>query len=112
MSPVSREGENGGSGGEELTQPNPDKAGFIDTERPIVPSGILQHASARDRALEFHERAIRNIPRRYRGIYRQAAFQKSRKSAMRIGCLQCVGWSEREVRDCTSIECISFLFRD
>ena len=43
----------------------------------------------------------RDIPPKYRAMYKRAMSGKSRKAAMRIFCLECVYYSEMEVSLCT-----------
>ncbi len=37
------------------------------------------------------------IPKRYQRLYEKAAKGRSRKAAIRVHCLMCVGWLEHEV---------------
>ena len=45
----------------------------------------------------------RDVPSKYRQLYDRRA--KSRKAAIRSFCLECVGYSETEVRECTDENC-------
>lgn len=60
------------------------------------------------------ERAKRltDVPAKYRKLYRRAWSGKSRKAAIRAFCLECVYWSEKEVRLCTAPACPLFEFRE
>jgi len=53
----------------------------------------------------------RSIPRRYHGMYRRAASGKSRKTAIRCFCLECVAWQEREVGLCSDLRCPLYPYR-
>ena len=50
------------------------------------------------------------IPNRYRGMA-EKAHQGDRKSAIRVHCLSCMGWSPKEVDDCTSSRCPLYRYR-
>jgi len=52
---------------------------------------------------------IRNIPAKYQIMYDRR--KKSRKAAIRSFCLQCVGYSENEVKLCTDHLCPLFKWR-
>ena len=56
-------------------------------------------------------RRLREVPRKYRALYRRAWARKSRKAAIRAQCLECVGFSSREVELCTAPACPLFAFR-
>jgi len=51
------------------------------------------------------------IPPTYRGIYRRAICGSSRKAAIRAFCLECVGWSPKEVRLCVTQGCPLYKYR-
>ncbi len=51
------------------------------------------------------------IPPAHRGRYRRASTGRSRKAAIRAFCLECVGWSSKEVKLCTSPGCPLFKYR-
>ena len=51
------------------------------------------------------------IPKLYRGIYNKAVAGKSRKAAMHAQCLECCGWSIKEVFLCTSPQCPLYPYR-
>jgi hypothetical protein len=51
------------------------------------------------------------VPAKYRAIYARAMTGKSRKAACRAFCLQCVAWSEAEVRRCTAPDCPLYPYR-
>lgn len=53
----------------------------------------------------------RQIPKRYRGLYQRAMNKKSRKAAIRSFCIECVGYVEKEVKDCTDSGCPLFRYR-
>jgi len=52
---------------------------------------------------------MKEIPEKYQPMYDRRA--KSRKAAIRSFCLQCVGYSEEEVRLCSDHNCPLFAFR-
>ena len=46
-----------------------------------------------------------DIPKKYSSMAQRAAQGKSRKAAIRIFCLACLGWSEAETASCTALDC-------
>ena len=58
-------------------------------------------------AAEYEQR----IPPAYRGLYRRAIGGKSRKAVIRSICLECVGWSPKEVRLCVTKGCPAYKYR-
>jgi len=66
---------------------------------------ILIGGSAREKRLSV-------VPAKYRTLYRKAWGGNSRKAAIRAFCLECVAWSEHEVRLCTALACPLFEFRE
>jgi hypothetical protein len=52
-----------------------------------------------------------DVPQKYRRLYERAMSGRSRRAAIRVNCLWCVGWSEHEVEQCTSPGCPLFGFR-
>ena len=58
-------------------------------------------------ATEFN---VRKIPNKYKGLHIKAR-NGSRKAAIRMKCLECVGYSEKEVRECTEPECSLYRYR-
>lgn len=57
------------------------------------------------------EARFKDVPGKYRELYRRAWARKSRKAAIRAFCLECVGWSAIEVRLCTAPACPLYEFR-
>ena len=51
-----------------------------------------------------------DVPERYADMYKRAR-HGSRASALRVFCLQCVGWSSREVKACTAPACPLYAYR-
>ena len=51
----------------------------------------------------------RDIPEKYQPMYNRR--KKSRKAAVRSFCLECVGYSENEVKLCTDHACPLFRWR-
>lgn len=49
------------------------------------------------------------VPKLYRGQVEKAA--KSRTNAMRVMCLQCVGWKRKDVTDCSDQTCPLWTWR-
>lgn len=45
------------------------------------------------------------VPTRYAPMAARAASGRSRRSAIRLFCIRCVGWSEAAVRACGSTNC-------
>ena len=56
----------------------------------------------------MHEK---DIPQRYRNLYRTAMSGHSFKAAIRAHCLMCVGWQAEEVRLCTAPTCPLYPYR-
>lgn len=52
-----------------------------------------------------------DVPAKYRKLYRRAMGGKSRKAAVRVHCLMCVGWQEREIDRCTAPGCPLYPYR-
>jgi len=53
----------------------------------------------------------KDIPPKFRGHYEKGMEGKSRKAAIRAQCLECCGWSAKEVRNCTTTDCTLYKFR-
>jgi hypothetical protein len=51
------------------------------------------------------------IPQQYRTNYIKAMGGKSRKSATKAFCLECVQWEREEVKKCPSIACPLYPYR-
>ena len=51
------------------------------------------------------------VPNRFLRRYRQAMLHKSLTSAVYVFCLECCGWSAKEVDNCMSGGCPLYLFR-
>ena len=51
----------------------------------------------------------REIPQKYQAMYKRR--KKSRKAAIRSQCLECVAYSENEVKLCTDDGCPLFSYR-
>lgn len=63
------------------------------------------------RVAEARRRRLAHVPAKYRKLYESAYTGRSRKAAMRAFCLECVGWSEAEVRLCTAPACPLWPYR-
>ena len=57
---------------------------------------------------EFNER---DIPKKYVKMYARAMRGKSRKAAMRMQCVECMGYVESEVELCTDPGCPLYPYR-
>ena len=53
----------------------------------------------------------RDIPRKYRKLYQKAINNNSRKTAIRMFCIECVGYEGKEVPLCTDKGCPLFKYR-
>lgn len=53
----------------------------------------------------------RDVPKRYEKLYKKAMLGRSRKAAMRMFCLECVGYENSEVSLCTDPECPLYPYR-
>ena len=54
----------------------------------------------------------RIIPRKYKGLYKKATINRSRKAAIRSFCLECCGYQEKEVKLCTDTGCTLYKYRE
>jgi len=52
-----------------------------------------------------------NIPKKYIPMYNRAVSGKSRKAAIRFQCLNCMGYSEKAVKECSLTACQFFPYR-
>ncbi len=52
-----------------------------------------------------------HVPKQYRPMYKRAMRGQSRKAAIRVHCLMCVGWQPGEVTKCTSTTCPLYPYR-
>jgi len=57
------------------------------------------------------ERKLKDIPRRYRGIYIRAINGRSRAAAIHAQCLECMGWQPAEAQRCTCPACALYPYR-
>lgn len=57
------------------------------------------------------ERKLSDIPRLYRRLYTRAMSGRSRVSAIKCQCLECVGWVRDEVVRCTGAGCPLYCYR-
>lgn len=53
----------------------------------------------------------RDIPIKYKKQYQEAMKGRSRKTAMQAFCNECVGYNNKEVKNCTDIGCPLYPFR-
>lgn len=79
--------------------------------RSISPRSDGRSEDARAEIGAQRARRLSDCPPKYRNLYRRAWTAKSRKAAIRAFCLECVGWSEKEVRLCTAPACPLYEFR-
>lgn len=54
---------------------------------------------------------IADVPKKYRKIYERAKSGHSRKDAIHIHCLKCMGWGREEVRRCSDLDCSLLSYR-
>jgi len=54
---------------------------------------------------------MRQIPKKYVKLYAKAMKGKSRKTAMKVFCLECVGYDPKEVTQCGDIGCPLYPYR-
>ncbi len=80
-------------------------------EAPISKRPAREHPRGKDRALEIPKDVLNRVPPLYRQIYKQAMTGRSRRMAVRAFCLECMGWSANEVRDCTAPYCPLYPYR-
>jgi len=55
---------------------------------------------------------MRNVPKKYRGLYIKAMNKTSRKAAIRSFCLECVCYQEKEAINCTDDGCPLWRYRE
>lgn len=56
-------------------------------------------------------RRYSTVPPHLRGLYRRAWGDKSRKSAIRAMCVECMGYARADVERCTSLACPLYGYR-
>jgi hypothetical protein len=58
-------------------------------------------------------RRVAAIPRQYRRLYERVVGKGggTRSEAIKVMCLECVGWEKKEVRYCTATACPLYRFR-
>lgn len=54
---------------------------------------------------------MRIVPKKYQRLYTKAINKRSRKAAVRSFCLECAGFSEKEVQNCTDGDCPLYKYR-
>lgn len=54
---------------------------------------------------------LRDVPKHLRDRYVEAVTENRRKAALRLHCLECVGWQPSEVRLCTARGCVLYPYR-
>jgi len=54
---------------------------------------------------------IRSVPIKYKALYNKAMSGKSRKSAIRSQCLECVSYVDKEVTKCGDKGCPLYNYR-
>ena len=57
------------------------------------------------------EARLKDMPPKYRGLYKRAMGGKSKSAAIRAFCLECMGWVGSEVRRCTAPACPLYPYR-
>ena len=83
----------------------------VEQERPQGVSGSADNRPLPDQESTTVTPSRKDIPTKYRSHYEKGIVGKSRKSAIRAQCLECCGWSSKEVRCCTSTDCTLHKFR-
>ena len=76
---------------------DPLKRGFGDLEGAIEDDAIAEH--------------LAEIPSRFRDRYSTVKAGNSRKAAIRVQCLECMGWNPKEVKTCTAPQCPLYKWR-
>jgi len=71
----------------------------------------VDDSQAAPRYGDSRKRRLADCPPKFRKLYRRAWGGKSRQSAIRAHCLECVGWSPREVALCTAPACPLYEYR-
>ena len=51
------------------------------------------------------------IPKKYIKLYDRARSGKSRKAAIKFGCIECMGFVGSEVKNCTADYCSYYTYR-
>ena len=54
---------------------------------------------------------VRNVPVKYRAMYKRAMSGESRKTAMQAFSAECVRWTIKEVKLCTDTGCPLYPYR-
>jgi len=54
---------------------------------------------------EKKKKRLKEIPKSYKNNYLKAMRGKSKSSAIKAFCLECMGWQRNEVKNCCSNEC-------
>jgi len=57
------------------------------------------------------EKRLKEIPKSYRNNYLKAMRGKSKVSAIKAFCLECMGWQRNEVKNCCSKMCPLYPYR-
>ena len=57
------------------------------------------------------DKKLAQIPKSYHSLYLRAMNGKSRASAIKAFCLECVGWERNEVKMCTEPDCPLYPYR-
>ena len=53
----------------------------------------------------------KDVPERYRERYERAMQGTNRADAVRLHCIECMGWQASEVKRCTATGCVLFPYR-
>jgi len=80
------------------------QADYIEALRKDQLRHILKHKDAK------REERKNEYSTNHQIMYMES-FEGSRKSAIRTFCIQCMGYSGSEVKECTSVECPLYEFR-
>lgn len=61
--------------------------------------------------MDNHEITKRNVPRRYKKLYKHAMTGRSMSAAIHIFCLECVAYNWAEVKRCSDPGCSLYPYR-
>jgi hypothetical protein len=57
------------------------------------------------------EERLKVIPKKYQKIFERAWTGKSRKAAVRAQCIECMGFSIKGIKECSSMACSLYGYR-
>jgi len=74
-------------------------------------SAAARPTDTKESAVDDMKKCRYTIPERYKAKWRAAEKGKSRKAAIDLFCLMCMGFERESVRGCTAPDCPLFKFR-